>query len=120
MQPRRATRTAAGAAPLAVENYRTILPLTHRFVEAAQQAGFPYTPDLSGAQQEGVGYSQMTRKGVSAPRPRERSLPKRGRGRTCGIETRRVGTGLLFEGAAASARPTARAGRKGSPRATRK
>ena len=49
--------------PLAVEDYRTILPLTHRFVEAAQQAGFPFTPDYNGAQQEGVGYSQMTRRG---------------------------------------------------------
>src|ERR1700746_3349890 len=26
--------------PLLVEDYRTILPLTHRFVEAAQQSGF--------------------------------------------------------------------------------
>ena len=49
--------------PLAVEDYRTVLPLTHRFVEAAQQAGFPYTPDYNGVQQEGVGYSQMTRRG---------------------------------------------------------
>jgi choline dehydrogenase len=49
--------------PLEVEDYRTILPLTHRFVEAAQQAGFPFTPDYNGAQQEGVGYSQMTRRG---------------------------------------------------------
>ena len=30
--------------PLIVEDYRTILPLTHRFVEAAKQAGFPFTP----------------------------------------------------------------------------
>ena len=49
--------------PLRVEDYRTILPLTHRFVEAAQQAGFPFSPDLNGKTQEGVGYSQMTRKG---------------------------------------------------------
>ena len=48
--------------PLVVEQYRTILPLTHRFVEAAQQAGFPFSPDLNGDQQEGVGYSQMTRR----------------------------------------------------------
>jgi choline dehydrogenase len=34
--------------PLKVEDYRTILPLTHRFVEAAQQAGFPFNPDLNG------------------------------------------------------------------------
>ncbi len=51
------------AGPLKIEDYRTILPLTHRFVEAAQAAGFPFTKDLSGAQQEGVGYSQMSRNG---------------------------------------------------------
>ena len=49
--------------PLVVEDYRTILPLTHRFVEAAQQAGFALTPDYNGRAQEGVGYSQMTRRG---------------------------------------------------------
>jgi choline dehydrogenase len=49
--------------PLIVEDYRTILPLTHAFVEAAKQAGYPFTPDYNGAQQEGVAYSQMTRRG---------------------------------------------------------
>jgi len=49
--------------PLKVEDYRTILPLTHRFVEAAQQAGFPFNPDLNGKTRRGVGYSQMTRRG---------------------------------------------------------
>jgi choline dehydrogenase len=49
--------------PLVVEDYRTILPLTHRFVEAAQQAGFALTRDYNGRAQEGVGYSQMTRRG---------------------------------------------------------
>ncbi len=49
--------------PLQVEDYRTILPLTHRFIEAAQQAGHPFRPDLNGDEQEGVGYSQMTRVG---------------------------------------------------------
>src|SRR6266850_1383258 len=49
--------------PLIVEDYRTILDLTHRFVEAAQQAGYPFTPDYNGKQQEGVAYSQMTRRG---------------------------------------------------------
>jgi choline dehydrogenase len=47
--------------PLVVEDYRTILPITHKFIEAAQQAGFPLTKDYNGAQQEGVSYSQMTR-----------------------------------------------------------
>ena len=49
--------------PLKVEDYRTILPLTHRFVEAAQEAGFPFNPDLNGKTRYGVGYSQMTRRG---------------------------------------------------------
>jgi choline dehydrogenase len=49
--------------PLQVEDYRTILPLTHRFIEAAQQAGHPFRRDLNGQEQEGVGYSQMTRLG---------------------------------------------------------
>ena len=46
---------------MAVEDYRTILPLTHRFVKAAVEAGVPFTPDLNGSQPEGVGYSQMSR-----------------------------------------------------------
>jgi choline dehydrogenase len=49
--------------PLKVEDYRTILPLTHQFVKAAQEAGFPFNPDLNGKQRYGVGYSQMTRRG---------------------------------------------------------
>ena len=50
--------------PLLIEDYRTILPITHRFVEAAQQAGLPFAKDLSGATPaEGVGYSQMSRNG---------------------------------------------------------
>ncbi|MEM7250825.1 MAG: FAD-dependent oxidoreductase [Pseudomonadota bacterium] len=49
--------------PLLVEDYRTVLPVTHRFVQAAQQAGHALTPDYNGRVQEGVGYSQMTRGG---------------------------------------------------------
>ena len=56
--------TAAAGGPMKVEDYRTVLPLTQRFVEAAQQAGHPFSKDLNGRQAEGVGYSQMTRKGT--------------------------------------------------------
>lgn len=49
--------------PLKVEDYRTILPLTHRFVEAAKAAGHPFKDDLNGYDREGVGYSQMSRIG---------------------------------------------------------
>ncbi|MSQ18514.1 MAG: choline dehydrogenase [Betaproteobacteria bacterium] len=51
------------AGPMIVEDYRTVLPLTDRFVAAARAAGIPLTSDYNGAQQEGVGYSQMTRLG---------------------------------------------------------
>lgn len=49
--------------PLRVDNYSTILELTHRFVSAAVEAGFPRLPDLNAATDEGVGYSQMARNG---------------------------------------------------------
>lgn len=49
--------------PMKVADYNTVLPVTHLFVQAAQQAGFPLTRDYNGARQEGVGYSQMTRSG---------------------------------------------------------
>jgi choline dehydrogenase len=48
--------------PMAVEEYRTVLPATHAFVQAAQEAGIPRTPDYNGAMQEGVGYSQNSRR----------------------------------------------------------
>lgn len=46
-----------------MENHRTILAPTHRFVEAAQEAGYELVDDLNGRTFEGVGYAQMTRKG---------------------------------------------------------
>lgn len=35
-------------------------PLTTRFARAAQQIGIPFNPDFNGAQQEGLGYYQVT------------------------------------------------------------
>lgn len=82
--------------PLQVEDYRTILPLTHRFIEAAQQAGHPFRRDLNGREQEGVGYSQMTRigrwRGSTA-----RTFLARARGRVR-VETEAQATRLLFDG----------------------
>ncbi len=84
--------------PLEVEDYRSVLDLTHAFVDAAQQAGFPKSEDLNGTKAEGVGYSQMTRKGrvrgstartfLSRAKTRENVL----------IETNAIVTGLTFEG----------------------
>ena len=84
--------------PLKVEDYRTILPLTHRFVEAAQQAGHTFRKDLNGQNQEGVGYSQMTRKGrVRGSTARTFLAEAKGRP-NLRIETNAIATNLLFEG----------------------
>jgi choline dehydrogenase len=84
--------------PLIVEDYRTILDLTHRFVEAAQQAGFAFTPDYNGKQQEGVAYSQMTRRGKWRGSTAQTFLRQaRGRG-NLKIETDAIVTRLLFDG----------------------
>jgi choline dehydrogenase len=84
--------------PLLVEDYRTILPLTHRFVEAAQQAGFPFSADLNGRRQEGVGYSQMTRRGRFRGST-ARTFLAQAKGRAnLRVETEAVATRLVFEG----------------------
>ena len=50
--------------PLLIEDYRTVLPVTHAFVKAATEAGHPFLKDLSGERPaDGVGYSQMSRNG---------------------------------------------------------
>src|SRR6266513_3592945 len=76
--------------PLLVEDYRTILPLTHRFVEAAQEAGFAFTPDYNGAVQEGVGYSQMTRRGRFRGSTAQTFLAEARRRQNLQVETKAV------------------------------
>ena len=84
--------------PLKVEDYRTILPLTHRFVEGAQQAGFPLNPDLNGKTRHGVGYSQMTRRGRWRGSTAQTYL-REARGRpNLRVETNAQGGKLMFEG----------------------
>jgi len=84
--------------PLIVEDYRTILPLTHSFVEAAQEAGFPFTADYNGKSQEGVAYSQMTRRGRLRGST-ARTFLAQARGRTnLRVETDAIVTRLLFDG----------------------
>ena len=84
--------------PLKVEDYRTILPLTHRFVEGAQEAGFAFSKDLNGKIQEGVGYSQMTRKGKWRGSTAQTFL-KEAQGRpNLQVITNALGSRLLFEG----------------------
>ena len=84
--------------PLPVEDYRTILPLTHRFVEAAQQAGFALTADYNGAVQEGVAYSQMTRRGRFRGSTAQTFLAEARRRPNLRVVTKAIATGLGFDG----------------------
>ena len=84
--------------PLTVEDYRTILPVTHRFVQAAQQAGFVFNPDLNGAKQEGVGYSQMTRRGRLRASTARTYLARARKRANLRVETGAIATGLMFQG----------------------
>ncbi|XP_060080269.1 uncharacterized protein LOC132559670 [Ylistrum balloti] len=49
-----------GDGPLHVSRGKTNNPLHQAFIEAGQQAGFPFTDDMNGYQQEGVGLMDMT------------------------------------------------------------
>ncbi len=83
---------------LQVEDARTVLPLTHKFVEAAQQAGHKLTADYNGARQDGVSYSQMTRMGRFRASTAATYLSAAKRRGNLKIETGAVATKLLFEG----------------------
>lgn len=84
--------------PMPVNDYKTILPLTHRFVEAAQQAGHPLRADYNDGQQSGVAYSQMTRgERFRASTARTFLAPARRRG-NLRVITGALATGLTFEG----------------------
>ena len=84
--------------PILVEDYRTTLALTHRFVDAAQQVGIPFTKDLNGSQHEGVGYSQMSRNGRLRGST-ARTFLAQARGRpNLRIETKAFATRLICEG----------------------
>lgn len=84
--------------PMLVEDYRTILPLTHRFVDAAREVGFAFSDDLNGELQEGVGYSQMTRNGrFRGSTARTFLAAAKGRG-NLRIEPEAMATRLLFAG----------------------
>jgi len=84
--------------PILVEDYRTTLDLTRRFVDAAQQAGIPLTKDLNGREHEGVGYSQMSRNGRFRGST-ARTFLAQAKGRpNLRIETKAFATRLLFEG----------------------
>ena len=68
------------------------------FVEAGQQAGLPFNPDLNGASIEGVGLYQInTRNGFRLSAARAYLWPARRRA-NLRVETGALATAILFEG----------------------
>lgn len=53
-------RYRGGEGPLHVSRGKTNHPLHQAFLQAAQQAGYPFTEDMNGFQQEGFGWMDMT------------------------------------------------------------
>jgi choline dehydrogenase len=85
------------AGPLYVNNVsEQYHPLCKRFFEAAAQHGFDYNPDFNGADQEGVGYYQITTRDgrrMSAARAYLHPALKR---RNCEVATHAQVTRILF------------------------
>jgi len=83
---------------MAIEFYRTVLPLTRRFVEAAQQAGIPPTDDYNGKRHAGVGYSQNSRRGRFRESAAKVFLRPALARENLRVETGALACRLLFEG----------------------
>jgi choline dehydrogenase len=84
--------------PLWVHTGTQSNPLFDAFIEAAQQAGYPYTKDMNGYQQEGVGRMDMTIKNGrrwSAAMAYLRSAEKRS---NVTVETRALTQRIILEG----------------------
>ena len=84
--------------PLSVSDARLSRPICDAWVQAAQNAGFPFNPDYNGATQEGVGYFQLTaRNGRRCSTAVAYLTPIRKRP-NLQIITRAMTTRILFEG----------------------
>jgi len=60
---RGASELHGAGGPLGVSDGRSKHQLMDAWIEAAEQAGMPQTADFNGAQQDGVGYYQLTQRG---------------------------------------------------------
>jgi choline dehydrogenase len=84
--------------PLATRRGLLTNPLHTAWLEAGRQAGYPFTPDLNGYQQEGFSYFEMTvgggRRCSTANAYLRPSLPRR----NLAVRTHALATRILFEG----------------------
>ncbi|MBO9426786.1 choline dehydrogenase [Labrenzia sp. R4_1] len=88
--------------PLSVSDMRLQRPICDAWVEAAQAAGYPLNPDYNGAEQEGVGYFQLTtRNGRRCSSAVAFLKPVQSRS-NLQVVTRAATKRILFEGARAT------------------
>ena len=88
--------------PLAVNDMRLRRKICDEWVEAAQNAGYPFNPDYNGATQEGVGYFQFTcRKGRRCSAAEAYLKPARGR-KSLDIVVKALTRRVVFEGRTAT------------------
>lgn len=87
-----------GGGPMNVADLRRINPLSHRFVQAAMQAGHKPNRDFNGAEQVGAGFYQVAQKGgMRCSNARAYLDPVRDRGNLQVLTGARVCC-VLFEG----------------------
>jgi choline dehydrogenase len=97
-EERGASEYHGSGGPLNVADLRTINPLSSAFVEAGVEAGLPLTKDFNGAEQDGVGFYQVTQKqGMRYSAAVAYLHPVLGRANLT-VQTSALVTGLLFEG----------------------
>ncbi|XP_053326026.1 choline dehydrogenase, mitochondrial [Spea bombifrons] len=91
-----------GHGPLHVSRGKTNHVLHRAFIEAAQQAGYPFTEDMNGYQQEGVGWMDMTiYKGQRWSAASAYLRPAISRPNVT-VEQKTLATRILFDGAKAT------------------
>ncbi|KAM9342469.1 choline dehydrogenase, mitochondrial, partial [Pholidichthys leucotaenia] len=91
-------RYRGGSGPLHVSRGKTNHPLHKAFIEAGKQAGYPFTEDMNGYQQEGVGWMDMTiHKGKRWSTASAYLRPALGRA-NLKTEVRCLTTKILFDG----------------------
>ncbi len=97
-EERGASEYHGSGGPLNVADLRTINPLSSAFVEAGVEAGLPLTKDFNGAEQDGVGFYQVTQKqGMRYSAAVAYLHPVLGRANLT-VQTSALVTGIIFEG----------------------
>jgi len=84
--------------PLSVSNALKTNPLFEAFIAAGREAGFPYTPDFNGSQQEGVGPYQFTIRNLARCSAATAYLRPALARPNLKVETHALVSRLLFEG----------------------